>query len=317
MDSRAAVEEKVLRNDRFELTFVPGFGCHWTRLRIAAKGAWLDFLQPVEEPQLLVSRPSGHYGSFVLAPWPNRIAGGVFSFDGKLYELRTNAKDGTAIHGDVRSRPWKVLALDERRFEAELDSRDFDDFNFPFDVLHRQRFELTRESLRVTLSLENVDSRRAPVGFGFHPYLRRRLTARDDDVILVVPAEKCYPAENCLPTGPAVPVSDSTDVRRLKPLGNPGLDHCYTALSEPQIRFLYRGSGCEVRFRFDRVFGHVVVFAPREADGAPRPFVAAEPVTAANNGFNLMAKGYEGTGVKVLEPGEWWGGTWEISVGDL
>jgi aldose 1-epimerase len=35
-----------------------------------------------------------------------------------------------------------------------------------------------------------------------------------------------------------------------------------------------------------------------------RPFVAVEPMTNANDGFNLLAQGIEGSGVFVLEPGE-------------
>jgi aldose 1-epimerase len=58
----------------------------------------------------------------------------------------------------------------------------------------------------------------------------------------------------------------------------------------------------------DVIFSHLVVFT------APDGSLAVEPVTHATDGFNLMARGVEGTGVKVLEPGEMVAGTVTLSV---
>jgi aldose 1-epimerase len=309
-------EEARLANGRLELTFVPGFGCHWTRLRISAKGEWLDLIVPVPDHETLRSRPTGH-GSYLLAPWSNRIAGAAFELDGERHELTPNFPDGTAIHGDARTRPWNVLASGPSRFEASLDARDFSDFNFPFALAFRHSLELSADRLRVELSIENVDRRRAPVGFGFHPFLRRRLTGRDRDVILLAPLDLVYPATDCLPVGPAIPVSGRTDLRGLRRLGSPGLDDCFTGLADTDFRMIYPESGVEVRFRVDPVFTHAVIYAPNDERGAPRDFFCVEPVSCANDGFNLLARGARDTGVKLLDPGERWGGGWELSVGDL
>jgi aldose 1-epimerase len=42
-----------------------------------------------------------------------------------------------------------------------------------------------------------------------------------------------------------------------------------------------------------------VIYVPPGED-----FFCVEPVSHANDGFNLMARGIEGTGVQVLEPGQ-------------
>ncbi|MBI4605440.1 MAG: hypothetical protein HY721_26035 [Planctomycetes bacterium] len=308
--------ELELKNDRLELTLLPELGCHWTRLRASAKGAWLDLLVPATDHEALLRRPTGS-GSYVLAPWSNRIAGAAFELEGRRHVLRPSFPDGTAIHGDVRARAWKVILATAEAFEAALDSRELSDFNYPFALRFRHRLDLEGERLRVELSIENADRERAPVGFGFHPFLKRRLTAADADAILVVPASKVYPAEGCIPTGPAEPVSGRTDLRHVRFLGAPGLDHCFTGLESEEIRAIYPGTRLEVRFRLDPAFTHVVVYAPNDADGRPRDFVAVEPVTNANDGFNAFARGWPGTGVKVLEPGERWGAAWELSVGDI
>jgi aldose 1-epimerase len=46
------------------------------------------------------------------------------------------------------------------------------------------------------------------------------------------------------------------------------------------------------------VFSHLCVYA--SPDGA----LAVEPISHCTDGFNLMARGIENTGVLVLEPGE-------------
>lgn len=58
-------------------------------------------------------------------------------------------------------------------------------------------------------------------------------------------------------------------------------------------------SGVALSMHADPVLAHTLVYAP-----AGLPFFAVEPVTNANDGFNLMADGVPGHGVFVLEPGE-------------
>ena len=133
----------------------------------------------------------------------------------------------------------------------------------------------------------------------------------------MLPAEKVYPDEKCIPTSPALPVSGRFDLRQRKPIGTPKLDHCFTGLTESKIRMIHEGSKMEVVFKIDPVFSHAIIYAPSNPDGSPRNFVAVEPATNVNDGFNLFARGWQGTGVKVLEPGECWGGSWELLVSKI
>ncbi|MBI1977982.1 MAG: hypothetical protein HYS55_04455 [Candidatus Omnitrophica bacterium] len=303
---------QTIQNDQLELVFIPEHGCHWQTLRAYLRGEWIDLLKPLscEETKL-------HFGSYVMSPWSNRIVQGVFKFEGKTYQLRKNFPDETAIHGDVRTRPWQIVRSTPEKFEAVLDSRNFPDFNFPFKLKFKHSLELSHNQLGMSLFIENVDTKRAPVGFGFHPFFKRCLTKQDEDVMVILPAEKVYPDEKCIPTGPAVAVSGAADLRSERWLGSPNLDDCYTGLTGNVIRLIYPGSEVEVHYRIDPVFSHVVVYAPNESDGSsPRDFVAVEPVTHVNNGFNLYAERWQGTGIKVLEPGEIWGGACELSIFD-
>ena len=303
----ASLKSSELRNEFWHLTFLPEYGCYWKTLQISLKGKWIDLLKPLFGEHLPF-----HFGSYVMAPWSNRIVQGIFEFGGKSYQLRKNSSDETAMHGDVRTRPWTISHLTQERVEAILDSRQFPDFNYPFVLTFKHTLELKKNNLRMSLFIENVDSKRAPVGGGFHPFFKRRLTELDQDVTVIFPAEKVYPDVKCIPTGPAVDVSGKMDLRKNRPLGNPNLDHCFTGLTGNVIRIIYPGSQVELQYKLDPVFSHVVIYAPSET-GSPCNFVAVEPVTHVNDGFNFLAQGWKGTGVKILEPGETWGGSCELS----
>ncbi len=303
---------QILKNDQIELTLLPEQGCYWRTLRVLFEGKWRDLLEPIPDKE-----PPFKFGSYTMAPWSNRIPQGLFEFEGKRHQLRVNFPDNTAIHGDVRYRPWTVKIASSEKFVATLDSTHFPDFNFPFKLKFNHTLELKQNSLSLSLFMENKNQVNVPVGMGFHPFFKRRLTERDEDAVLLLPAEKVYPDVKCIPTGPAVPVSNETDLRKEKFLGNSNLDHCYTELTQNVIRLIYKGSKVELHYEFDPVFTHAVIYAPQDSNDKPKNFVAIEPVTHVNNGFNLYAKGWKGTGIKVLKPGEKWGGTCKLTIHGL
>jgi aldose 1-epimerase len=60
----------------------------------------------------------------------------------------------------------------------------------------------------------------------------------------------------------------------------------------------------------DPLFGHLVIYVPPGRD-----FFCVEPVSHANDGFNLAARGVADTGVRVLAPGESLRGAVRFAVG--
>jgi aldose 1-epimerase len=106
--------------------------------------------------------PAIFSGSFVMAPWAGRLAGGRFSFDGRRYEVPMNV-DGAAIHGLAFDRSWE---RDGDDLVLELDAR------WPFGGTVRQSFDLRDDGLTVTATIAN-DARRMPAILGFHPWFAR------------------------------------------------------------------------------------------------------------------------------------------------
>lgn len=219
----------------------------------------------------------GMWGSYPLIPWSNRIAGGRFGFRGGSYAMTDLHTDGTALHGLVARVPWSVVEADGTSCVLTVDVA-----TAPWLLTCRQRFALTDEDLRLEIAVTNRGTADVPLGIGIHPWFPAG--------VVQVPAERIWPAVSCIPTGPPRPVQDDEDLRT--PVVPPVMDDCYTGLTGRSARV-----GALILEWGDHV-SQVVVYT-----GEPG-WVCVEPVTNANDGFNLHDRGVEGSGVIVLAAGQ-------------
>lgn len=100
----------VLSDGRAGLTaeVIPGVGANCHRLRWRWRGETFDLLQPAPSPEALRADPI-RFGVPILFPYPNRVAGGAFTFAGRRSRLLVNEPErGNAIHGLVMGKPWRV-----------------------------------------------------------------------------------------------------------------------------------------------------------------------------------------------------------------
>lgn len=250
---------------------------------------WVPVLRPSPDP---LAR-SSDAASFLLVPYSNRLRDGRFRFEGATYQL-ANAKKH-AIHGDVRDRPWRTVRSGATEALLRFDSSDFTDINFPFPFAAEFNLSLDGACLRTRLGLINAGTRRMPAGCGFHPYFARRL-CEQDRVEIQLSVEGVYPGDDPLPTGPVVPVGPDQDFHRRRPL-DPVLDHCFGGW-DGRALIRWPQSGVELSLEAGKTLRHVIIYSPKD-----QPYFAVEPVSHANDGFNLFAGGQSGTGVVVLEPG--------------
>jgi len=106
----------------------------------------------------------------VLIPWPNRVAGGTYEWEGTRYQLPiTEAERTTAIHGLVRWLNWQAVEHAESRVALEhvLHPQP----GYPFALALRVEYALGDDGLTVRTSAENVGDRACPFGAGHHPYI--------------------------------------------------------------------------------------------------------------------------------------------------
>jgi len=94
-----------------------------------------------------------------LIPWPNRIDGGRYVFDGQPQQLPlTEPLEGNAIHGLVRWSHWRATEREQARvvMEHTLDPQP----GYPFALALRLEYILSKDGLRITTSLTNIGSTR-------------------------------------------------------------------------------------------------------------------------------------------------------------
>src|SRR3954451_3057147 len=124
----------------------------------------------------------------LLAPWPNRIDGGAYTFEGQELQLPlTEPSEGNAIHGLVRFMPWRALAHDADRVLLELLLHPQP--GYPFTMVLHNEVRLGDGGLEVRTSAENVGQTACPFGLGHHPYLLAP-TGKVDDVEYELPGRK-------------------------------------------------------------------------------------------------------------------------------
>ena len=297
----------TLQNDRLKLEVSPLYGAGITSFSVLRdSGEWLELMRHTLLEHIKNGK-TGNFSSYTLMPYSNRVRGAHFSFAGQEYPLRPNNAEGTARHGDVFARPWTTIMQDGKAASYRIDSRDFDDFNFPFPFVGTVTYRLEGATLMVQLELQNVGDAPMPAGMGIHPYFNRFLPS-SREATLEFRASGYYdvPADLMPISGP-IPIPQELDFSSARAAGSQKLDTVYAGW-DGKARLSWESLGLALELAADPIFSHFVAYT--HYDGS----LALEPVTHATDGFNLMAQGLENTGVQVLEPGEGMDGTIRMRV---
>ncbi|OAA29598.1 aldose 1-epimerase [Frankia sp. EI5c] len=250
----------------------------------------------------------------LLLPWPNRVDGGRYTFGGTEHQLPVNEVAlGNASHGLTRWLGWNLHRLDEGTARAEVVLRA--QSGYPFTVAFSALYSLAEGGLTVTLTATNLGAQAAPVGMGAHPYFvlpgADGAPVRADDLTVTVPAETHLLVNGRLiPTG-AQPVAGSPfDLRQPRRLGGLALDTCFTDLARAgsgRAEVTLTAAGGTLTIWQDETWPYVQLFTGDSfGPGQRRRSIAVEPMTCPANAFN------SGDGLRVLEPGESFGGSWGV-----
>ncbi len=286
----------TLQNEFWQVGILPETGASVAFGRVKHSTDWLDVMRPtpVEDYD-----NSSNSASFVMIPWSNRLRDARFQYDGQTHQLEINQSgEGLAIHGDVRQRVWKVARSDKKRLDLTFDSRDYADVNFPFAFSAKANYWLDEHNFYMELALKNEDAQPFPAGFGHHPYFVRPEGSMG--VLVEIDCDKYYEMTAHMPDAAAVAVTDEVDFRNLRSLPETGFDELLTGRhTELTGRIIYPAWNTQIEMVSDPIYEHTILYCPKD-----QPFFALEPATNANDGFNLLAKGVEGHGVFVLQPGE-------------
>ncbi len=312
----------LLERDDLRLEIDPALGG-------AVTGLWLrtpagDFT-PLLRPTPPGSIHARDTACFVMAPWVNRIPGGVLTFDGERHVLPANwpgsgpggGPGGGTLHGLAHARAWRVLDRSPVSARLALDARGDAAAPWPWDWAGTLRYELTTGGLDATIEVTNASDRPMPCGVGFHPYFPRVLWDARDRVRVQLPALGHYPLHDCIPTGDARDDDLCRALRDGATLDEHGpLDDVFT-LRAGTWAIEWPASGVRATFGVSAELTHAVLYAPASGVGGPAPWFCVEPVSMATDAFGLAARGVAEparVGAHTLAPGERLHATWRLRV---
>lgn len=240
----------------------------------------------------------------ILVPWPNRVAGGRYIFDGIAQQLPLTEPDKhNAIHGFGRWDRWTATSEADSSVTLALDI--VPQKGYPFEIAAAVTYSLDEDGLTVTMTAENIGSVAAPFGAGAHPFLTTGGTPLDG-VDLTVPADARIVVDaDAIPIG--VAPADGDDALDGRPLGARRFDAGFSAVRFIDDRAVatLTADGASTDLWWDRAFPFTQVFTVDDLGGTG-PAVAIEPMTCPANAFN------SGEALVVLNPGDRWTGTWGI-----
>lgn len=267
--------------------------------------------KPVEviwaPPDFTTGQPRPSKGGIPLMfPFPGRIPGTTFTWEGKQYELEPGDAFGNAIHGFAMWRPWRVLSHAGNRVVAEFHAWKDDPTlksRWPADFRIKADYQLQGNALLAEYTLDNPCDVPLPCGFGTHPYFRVPLGGpAADGCVVSLPVSAQWELANMLPTGQCLELDQPASWQAGQAFAGLQLDDAFTGLkfdgdwAYSSVRD--PGSGVKVTQRFDRSFRECVVYtAPH------REAICIEPLTCVPGCFELTRQGID-AGLRVLQPGE-------------
>ena len=247
----------------------------------------------------------------VLAPWPNRLRDGRYTWEGVEHQTALSEPDkGAALHGLVHSAAWTPVQQEPSR--VVLEHVLHPQLGYPFTLRLRITYALGAGGLDVRSEATNVGTVPLPYGEGHHPYLAAG-PGRVDACHLVSPAATYLEAdERGIPTGSAAVAGTPYDFRAGRTVGDLRLDHAFTDLARDERgRAWVRLTGPDGRgaavwmdegYRWLQLFSADTVAPARRRRG-----LAVEPMTCPPDALRT------GEGVRRLEPGSSRAGSGGIS----
>lgn len=251
-----------------------------------------DLLAGEENPDRFAFRGS------LLAPWPNRIVGGRWTWQGRELQVPVNEPEAdAALHGLVVGVPFEVVEQSDTAIELAHDLQPTD--GYPFSLRIAIRYALDDEGLRCALTATNVGDEPAPVGLGAHPYIAA--PGLVDELVVTVPAATLLLTDDAWRETGRVPVEVAgVDLRDGRRLGDLVLDAAFTDVGFDGVRTtstVQLPDGATVRLWSGQTCRWWLLYTGDTlGPGDFRRSIALEPMTCPPNAFNTGE-------VDVVEPG--------------
>ena len=259
------------------------------KAKINTYGASLISLSNNEFNLIESNTREGLYAGSVLAPWPNRIKDGRYSFNDEMFELPINEKSkNNALHGLVAHSDWQIVSSSESSITLEhiLDMPKI----YPGKLKLQIKYEFIDNYLEIKIDALNIGNKKAPYGVSIHTYFVAGQNLKNNQLFLQLPSSEFMQVdlERLLPLGIEKVDSTEFDFRILKQISNLFIDHAFKADTDlpPRVR-LINESKLGVELEFDESTKWIQVHtADRDGKEDARMAIAIEPMSCPPDAFN-------------------------------
>lgn len=280
-----------------EVALLPDHGAaiHSFKVRTPREGGLFNVIDNYGSLERLEKEITDSYKGPKLSPFPCRIPGGAYHFEGKDYQFQHLFKDGTAIHGLLANKPFSVLeeVSDDTSASVTMEYHyTREDAGYPFEYACGVRYVLHADGeLEVVTTVTNLDDKVIPVADGWHPYFQLGGKVNDWQVQFHASAIVEFD-ERLVPTGNLLQY-DAFDTP--KRMGDTFLDNCFTLKQElvsPVCELFNPGNDLRVSFFPDKTYPYLQLYTPNT-----RASIAVENLSGAPDCFNNKM------GLILLQPG--------------
>lgn len=259
------------------------------KAKINTYGASLISLSNNEFNLIESNTREGLYAGSVLAPWPNRIKDGRYSFNDEMFELPINEKSkNNALHGLVAHSDWQPVSSSGSSITLEhiLDMPKI----YPGKLKLQIKYEFIDNYLEIKIDALNIGNKKAPYGVSIHTYFVAGQNLKNNQLFLQLPSSEFMQVdlERLLPLGIEKVDSTEFDFRILKQISNLFIDHAFKADTDlpPRVR-LINESKLGVELEFDESTKWIQVHtADRDGKEDARMAIAIEPMSCPPDAFN-------------------------------
>lgn len=258
--------------------------------RISSLSAALTYLEidaivaiaPVTEAAILNT-----FASVICAPWPNRIADGVWGD----VKFPGNDAHGNALHGLVFDKKFELTEQTDN--SATYVYRLASSKQYPFDLEIGATYLLNESGIEVTYFAKNVGEGTAPYGVAAHPYFK----VENDSKFSIRAKQQSINDAKQIHIG----LEPATKAGENLVFGDTKLDDCFTELTGDVV--ITHADGSTVTIWQDPAYKYLMVYTGHHLGG-----LAIEPQTCPANAFNT------GEDLIWLAPGQSWQANWGVTA---
>ena len=279
------------------------------RAVICEVGACVNDLELAGRPLLVPSALDTHaeaYRGVIVAPWPNRLGDGVYTWDGEEHEVPLNEHERrNALHGLVSFQRFERADDGSDPARVALRHTLLPSVAYPFTLVLEVEHALDAErGLTTTVTARNAGTNDLPYGVCPHPYLVAGASPLDEWTlhvdaarILDVTPDRLLPLELR-----ELADDDALAYRTPREIGAQEIDHAYTALARVEGRATItvedpaHGTGAALEFDESCPWVQIHTADRPEKPSESRRGVAVEPMTCPPDAFR------SGTDVIRLAP---------------